>query len=98
MSYDNYWTVSVSIAEWHKLERFNKNWKHELLCIVRTPATLLFITKELLCVNRKMQLRTLQRTLDMTQLRYKILDILLKVGGIEEVTYILDKSQSCCLR
>ena len=53
MSYDNYWTVSVSIAEWHKLERFNKNWKHELLCIVRTPATLVFITEELLCVNKK---------------------------------------------
>ena len=51
-----YWTVSVSIAEWHKLERFTKNWKHELLCIVRTPATLVFITEELLCVNKKMQI------------------------------------------
>ena len=40
-----------------------------------------------------MQLRTLQRTLDMTQLWYKILDT--TQGQVKKRLYILDKRQSC---
>ena len=39
-----------------------------------------------------MQLRTLQRTLDMTQLWYKILDT--TQGQVKKRLYILDKRQS----